>query len=148
MNDKKFIGRFCAGMVLVSIAYFGGKTVIEFSSLDAASTEKYSIVLGTETAKLAKRPNIVLTNGEVIDPETAPVTKKYEDSTAKEFALESFEGEETPDLSKFLSRFLCNACGKACLLSSPSCLVGKKTEEKAVALYQELYPEVEISTII
>lgn len=145
MKDKKFIYRFGAGIMLVSVIYAGGKTLVKFSTLEApALPPSPTLALSTEAIPLKTRPDLFLTDGKVIDPETAPVTKKYEDSTAKEFAAESFEGEETPDVTEFLSRFLCNACGKGCLLTSPSCLVGRKTQEKATVLYQEMYPEMEI----
>lgn len=145
MKDKKFIYRFGAGVMLVSVIYGTGKTVVKLRTLEAPAPEQNSsVVLSAEVSTLAQRPYIYLTDGKTIDPETAPVTQKYEDSTAKEFATISFEGEETPDINEFLSRFLCNACGKGCLLTSPSCLVGKKTQEKATVLYQEMYPEVEI----
>lgn len=130
MKDNKFIYRFGATVMLVSIAFAGGKSLIEISTLDASATEK--------------RPDMYLTDGDVIDPATAPVTAKFEDDTAEAFALASLEGDVTPDFNEFLSRFLCNACGKGCLLVSPSCFVGKKTQEKATVLYQEMYPDVEI----
>lgn len=140
MKDKKFIVRFCAGVMLVSFVYVGGRTLVKLSAVDASGAAPES---GTALKLSGKRPDIYLTDGKVIDPETAPVTLKYDDSTAKDFAAESFADVDAPDINEFLSRFLCNACGKACLLTSPSCLVGRKTQEKATVLYQEMYPEME-----
>lgn len=145
MKDKKFIYRFCAGVMLVSVIYSGGKTLVKLSTLeDSTLVQSPDTALSAETISFKQRPDLFLTDGKVIDPETAPVTQKFDESTAKEFATISFEGQETPDINEFLSRFLCNACGKGCLLTSPSCLVGKRSQEKATVIYQEMYPEMEI----
>lgn len=130
-EDKRHICRFAAGVALVACAYFGGSTVSDMVS--AAST-------GT-----IDRPDIMLTSGEVIDPETAPAVTKYDKSTAKDFAQMIFEDAETaPDINEFLSRFMCDTCGKGCLLTAPFCFVGKGNQEKAVELYQEMYPDIEV----
>lgn len=145
MKDKKFIYRFCAGVMLVSVVYSGGRTLVKLSTLeDSTLAQSPNATLSTEAISFKERPDIFLTDGKVIDPATAPVTQKFDESTAKEFATISFEGQETPDINEFLSRFLCNACGKGCLLTSPSCLVGKRSQEKATVVYQEMYPEIEI----
>lgn len=145
MKDKKFIYRFCAGVMLVSVVYSGGRTLVKLSTLeDSTLAQSPNTTLSTEAISFKERPDIFLTDGKVIDPATAPVTQKFDESTAKEFATISFEGQETPDINEFLSRFLCNACGKGCLLTSPSCLVGKRSQEKATVVYQEMYPEIEI----
>lgn len=92
-----------------------------------------------------QRPMLYLTNGDAIDPATAPVTTKFDENTAREFVVEIFgDSEEAPDLNEFLSRFTCASCGKRCLLASPSCFVGNGRQESAVEIYQEMYPEVEI----
>ena len=96
-------------------------------------------------AEQPSRPYIQLTTGEEIDPATAPVTTKFDEDTAREFIVEFFgDSDEAPDLNEFLSRFTCSSCGKRCLLASPSCFVGNGRQESAVAIYQEVYPEVEL----
>ena len=130
-EDNRHISRFAAGVALVACAYFGGSAVA-------------GMVSSTSTGAI-DRPDIMLTSGEVIDPETAPAVTKYDKSTAKDFAQMIFEDAETaPDINEFLSRFMCDTCGKGCLLTSPFCFFGKGNQEKAIELYQELYPDVEV----
>ena len=129
MNDKKYISRFLASATLVAMAYGGYVSL----SQDAM------------TAESAVRPLLNLTSGEVVDPATAPEVTKYNKATAKEFAEHIFgDAEEAPDLNEFLSRFTCSACGKKCLLTSPRCNKGKGSQEKAIVIYQEMFPEVEL----
>ena len=130
-EDNRHICRFAVGVALIACAYFGGSSVSEMVS--------------ATTQGAIDRPDIILTSGEVIDPETAPAVTKYDKSTAKDFAQMIFEdAEEAPDINEFLSRFTCDTCGKGCLLTSPFCFVGRGNQEKAVELYQEMYPDVEI----
>ncbi|MBQ9767333.1 MAG: hypothetical protein IJW37_04470 [Lachnospiraceae bacterium] len=128
MDDKKYVSRFFAGVTLVAMAYAG-------------YAELRQVTEATETV----RPLLNLTSGEVIDPATAPEVMKYNNATAKEFAEHVFgDAEEAPDLNEFLSRFTCSACGKRCLLTSPRCNKGKGSQEKAIVIYQEMFPEVEL----
>lgn len=127
MKDEKYIGRFMATAILLSIAYGNYNRL-------ASAFEQQPV-----------RPYIQLTTGDEIDPATAPVTTKFDENTALAFVSEVFADAETaPDLNEFLSRFTCSSCGKRCLLASPSCMVGNGRQEKAVVIYQELYPEVEL----
>ena len=128
MDDKKYVSRFFAGVTLVAMAYAG-------------YAELRQVTEATETV----RPLLNLTSVEVIDPATAPEVMKYNNATAKEFAEHVFgDAEEAPDLNEFLSRFTCSACGKRCLLTSPRCNKGKGSQEKAIVIYQEMFPEVEL----
>ena len=128
MNDKKYISRFFASAALVVMAYGGCVSL----SQKAMTTE-------------AVRPLLYLTSGEVVDPATAPEVTKFNSATAKEFAEHIFgNAEEAPDLNEFLSRFTCSACGKRCLLTSPRCNKGRGSQDKAVVIYQEMFPEAEL----
>ena len=131
MNERKYVSRFLASVALVAMAYAG------YSSLTQA-------VIAAETAQEV-RPLLNLTNGEIVDPATAPEVTKFNNATAKEFAEMVFgDAEEAPDINEFLSRFTCSACGKRCLLTSPRCNKGRGSQEKATVIYQEMFPEVEL----
>lgn len=131
MNERKYVSRFLASVALVAMAYAG------YSSLTQA-------VIAAETAQDI-RPLLNLTNGEIVDPATAPEVTKFNNATAKEFAEMVFgDGEEAPDINEFLSRFTCSACGKRCLLTSPRCNKGRGSQEKATVIYQEMFPDVEL----
>lgn len=131
MDEKKIIPRFLASTALVAAAYAG---VAQFAAVAAAPAPE--------------RPLIYLTSGEEIDPATAPEVTKFNSATAKEFAEMVFaDVEEAPDLNEFLSRFTCSACGKRCLLTSPRCSKGQGSQEKAVGIYQEMFPEVELAYV-
>ena len=113
MDDKKYVSRFFAGVMLVAMAYAGYGELRQVTEV-------------TETV----RPLLNLTSGEVVDPATAPEVMKYNNATAKEFAEHVFgDAEVVPDLNEFLSRFTCSACGKRCLLASPRCNKGKGSQE-------------------
>ena len=131
MNEKKYIPRVLASVTLVAMAYAG-----------------YSVLTQTTAAAEAVnevRPLLNLTNGEIVDPATAPEVTKFNNATAKEFAEMVFgDAEEAPDINEFLSRFTCSACGKRCLLASPRCNKGRGSQDKAVVIYQEMFPEVEL----
>lgn len=128
MDDKKYVLRFMASAALVAMMY-GGYSMIGQESITAE----------------VSRPLLNLTSGEVVDPATAPEVTKFNNATAKEFAEHIFgEVEEAPDINEFLSRFTCSACGKKCLLTSPRCNKGKGSQEKAIVIYQEMFPEVEL----
>ena len=127
MKDNKYICRFMATAALLSFAYGSYNMITQAAAVQPS------------------RPYIRLTTGEEIDPDTAPVTTKFDENTAREFISEFFgDLEEAPDLNEFLSRFTCSSCGKRCLLASPSCFVGNGRQESAVEIYQEMYPEVEL----
>lgn len=129
MMDKKFIARFVAVTTAASFAYCG------YLFISDALSEPTPIV----------RPTLLLTTGEEIDPANAPATTKFVKETAAAFAQEIFgDAEEAPDLNEFLSRFTCSACGKRCLLTSPRCNKGEGSQEKAIVIYQEMFPEVEL----
>lgn len=131
MNDKKYIQRFVASVTLVAMTY-GGYSML----MQNAATEKKAEDV---------RPLLNLTSGEVVDPATAPEVTKFNNSTAKEFAEMVFgDAEAPPDLNEFLSRFTCSACGKRCMLTSPRCSKGQGSQEKAIVIYQEMFPEVEL----
>lgn len=133
MKDNKYIHRFVASVTLCACAYYGACAAADLVS--AASED-------------AQRPMLYLTNGDAIDPATAPVTTKFDENTARAFVAEIFgDSEEAPDLNEFLSRFTCASCGKRCLLASPSCFVGNGKQDSAVEIYQEMYPEVELFAI-
>lgn len=131
MKDNKYICRFIASVALCAYVYYGVSKMVELAnpvSMDAG-----------------QKPLIYLTSGEAIDPATAPITTKFEEDTAEEFAIEAFgDATEAPDLNEFLSRFTCSSCGKRCLLTSPSCFVGNGRQELAIELYQKMYPDIEI----
>ena len=130
MKDNKYIHRFMASVALCACAYYGACMTADL--VNAASVD-------------TQRPMLYLTNGDAIDPATAPVTTKFDENTARAFVLEIFgDSEEAPDLNEFLSRFTCASCGKRCLLASPSCFVGNGKQDSAVEIYQEIYPEVEL----
>lgn len=131
MNERKYVSRFLASVALVAMAYAG------YSSLTQA-------VIAAETAQDI-RPLLNLTNGEIVDPATAPEVTKFNNATANEFAEMVFgDAEEAPDINEFLSRFTCSACGKRCLLTSPRCNKGRGSQEKATVIYQEMFPDVEL----
>lgn len=131
MEETKLIHRFVAGAALVACAYCCCHSLCDMSK-------------AAQAAEIQK-PLIYLTGGEVIDPATAPQTTKFDKETAKDVASLMFEdAEEAPDLNEFLSRFLCDTCGKGCLLATPFCFVGQGNREAAVEIYQEMYPEVEL----
>ena len=131
MKDKNYISRFLASTLAVAIVYGSYSLQVQ----KAMATDQNAEI----------RPLLNLTTGEVVDPATAPEVTKFSASTAKEFAELVFENvEETPDLNEFLSRFTCSACGKKCLLTSPRCSKGQGSQEKAVVIYQEMFPEAEI----
>lgn len=131
MKDKNYITRFLASTMAVAIVY------------GSYSLQAQKAMATDQNAEI--RPLLNLTTGEVVDPATAPEVTKFSASTAKEFAELVFENvEETPDLNEFLSRFTCSACGKKCLLTSPRCSKGQGSQEKAVVIYQEMFPEAEI----
>lgn len=131
MNERKYVSRFLASVTLVAMAYAG------YSSLTQS-------VISAEAAQNV-RPLLNLTNGEIVDPATAPEVTKFNNATAKEFAEMVFgDAEEAPDINEFLSRFTCSACGKRCLLTSPRCNKGRGSQEKATVIYQEMFPEVEL----
>lgn len=126
MKDKRFITRFFISTAAVAFAFTG-------------------VMNSNSEATPPVRPMLNLTNGEVVDPATAPEVTKFNNATAREFAEMVFgEAEETPDLNEFLSRFTCSSCGKKCLLTSPRCTKGRGSQEKAVVIYQEMFPEVEL----
>lgn len=130
MNERKYVSRFLASVTLVAMAYAG-----------------YSGLTSTISAEAAKdvRPLLNLTNGEIVDPATAPEVTKFNNATAKQFAEMVFgDAEEAPDVNEFLSRFTCSACGKRCLLTSPRCNKGRGSQEKAIVIYQEIFPEIEL----
>ena len=129
MNEKKYIPRFLASVTLVAMAYAG-----------------YSVLTQTTATEVKEiRPLLTLTTGEVVDPATAPEVTKFNNATAKEFAEMVFgDAEEAPDVNEFLSRFTCSACGKRCLLTSPRCNKGRGSQDKAVGIYQEMFPEAEL----
>ena len=129
MNEKKYIPRFLASVTLVAMAYAG-----------------YSVLTQTTATEVkAIRPLLTLTTGEVVAPATAPEVTKFNNATAKEFAEMVFgDAEEAPDVNEFLSRFTCSACGKRCLLTSPRCNKGRGSQDKAVVIYQEMFPEAEL----
>ena len=127
--DKKFVARFLAVTTLASCAYGG------YLFASEAMNEPTPII----------RPTLLLTTGEEIDPANAPETTKFVKETAAAFAQEIFgDVEEAPDLNEFLSRFTCSACGKRCLLTSPRCNKGEGSRGKAIVIYQEMFPEVEL----
>lgn len=131
MDDKKIIPRFLASVTLVAMAYGG---YANLTQLAVAAEVKDDV-----------RPLLSLTNGEIVDPATAPEVTKFNNGTAKEFAEMVFENaEEALDINEFLSRFTCSACNKRCLLTSPRCSKGKGSQEKAMIIYQEMFPEVEL----
>lgn len=131
MKDKNYISCFLASTMAVAIVYGSYSLQVQ----KAMATDQNAEI----------RPLLNLTTGEVVDPATAPEVTKFSASTAKEFAELVFENvEETPDLNEFLSRFTCSACGKKCLLTSPRCSKGQGSQEKAVVIYQEMFPEAEI----
>lgn len=131
MNEKKYIPRFLASVTLVAMAYAGYSVLTQTAA-------------AAETAKEI-RPLLNLTTGEVVDPATAPEVTKFNNATAKEFAEMVFgDAEEAPDVNEFLSRFTCSACGKRCLLTSPRCNKGRGSQDKAVVIYQEMFPEAEL----
>ena len=131
MNERKYVSRFLASVALVAMAYAG------YSSLTQSA-------MAAESAQEV-RPLLNLTNGEIVDPATAPEVTKFNNATAKEFAEMVFgDAEEAPDINEFLSRFTCSACGKRCLLTSPRCNKGRGSQEKATVIYQEMFPEVEL----
>lgn len=131
MKDNKYVLRFLAGTMAVAMVY--------------GSYSSYTYHAAALEQEKALRPLLNLTTGEVVDPATAPEVTKFSASTAKEFAELVFgEAEETPDLNEFLSRFTCSACGKRCLLTSPRCSKGQGSQEKAVVIFQEMFPEVEL----
>ena len=126
MKDKRFITRFFISTAAVAFAFTG-------------------VMNSNSEATPPVRPMLNLTNGEVVDPATAPEVTKFNNATAREFAeMVLGEAEETPDLNEFLSRFTCSSCGKKCLLTSPRCTKGRGSQEKAVVIYQEMFPEVEL----
>lgn len=129
MNEKKYIPRFLASVTLAAMAYAG-----------------YSVLTQTTATEVKEiRPLLTLTTGEVVDPATAPEVTKFNNATAKEFAEMVFgDAEEAPDVNEFLSRFTCSACGKRCLLTSPRCNKGRGSQDKAVVIYQEMFPEAEL----
>lgn len=128
MSEKRYVSRFCASITAVAVIY-------------ASYSNQAQMLESPEQV----RPLLNLTSGEVIDPATAPEVTKFNNSTAKEFAEMVFgDAEEAPDLNEFLSRFTCSACGKRCLLASPRCNKGKGSQEKAIVIYQEMFPEVEL----
>lgn len=129
MNEKKYIPRFLASVTLAAMAYAG-----------------YSVLTQTTATEVKEiRPLLTLTTGEVVDPATAPEVTKFNNATAKEFAEMVFgDAEEAPDVNEFLSRFTCSACGKRCLLTSPRCNKGRGSQDKAVGIYQEMFPEAEL----
>lgn len=129
MKDKRFITRFFISTAAAAFAFAGTAGIMNGSA-------------GTSDPV---RPMLNLTSGEIVDPATAPEVTKFNNATAREFADMVFgEAEETPDLNEFLSRFTCSACGKRCLLTSPRCSKGRGSQEKAVVIYQEMFPEVEL----
>lgn len=131
MKDNKYIHRFVASVTLCACAYYGACVAAEF--------------LKSTSGETAQRPLLHLTNGDAIDPATAPVTIKFDEDTARAFVAEIFDdAEAAPDLNEFLSRFTCSSCGKRCLLTSPSCSVGNRKQNTAIEIYQETYPEVEL----
>lgn len=131
MNEKRYIPRFLASVTLIAMAY-GGYSMVKQTALAADAAEK-------------ARPLLKLTNGEVVDPATAPEVTKFNNATAAEFAKMIFgDAEEAPDLNEFLSRYTCSACGKRCLLTSPRCAKGQGSREKAIVIYQDMFPEVEL----
>ena len=131
MNEKKYIPRFLACVTLAAMAY-GGYSVLTQTASAADAAEEV-------------RPLLTLTTGEVVDPATAPEVTKFTNGTAKEFAEMVFGyAEEAPDLNEFLSRFTCSACGKRCLLASPRCNKGRGSQEKAVVIYQDMFPDAEL----
>lgn len=131
MDEKKIIPRFLASVTLIAMAYGGYANLKQI----AMAAEVQNDV----------RPLLSLTNGEVVDPATAPEVTKFNNSTAKEFAEMVFQDvQAAPDINEFLSRFTCSACGKRCLLTSPRCSKGQGSQEKAMVIYQEMFPEVEL----
>lgn len=131
MDEKKIIPRFLASVTLIAMAYGG------YANLK-------QITMAAEVQNDV-RPLLSLTNGEVVDPATAPEVTKFNNSTAKEFAEMVFQdAQAAPDINEFLSRFTCSACGKRCLLTSPRCSKGQGSQEKAMVIYQEMFPEVEL----
>lgn len=131
MDEKKIIPRFLASVTLIAMAYGGYANLKQI----AMAAEVQNDV----------RPLLSLTNGEVVDPATAPEVTKFNNSTAKEFAEMVFQdAQAAPDINEFLSRFTCSACGKRCLLTSPRCSKGQGSQEKAMVIYQEMFPEVEL----
>ena len=131
MNEKKYIPRFLACVTLAAMAYGGYSVLTQTTSLAESAEEA--------------RPLLTLTRGEVVDPATAPEVTKFTNGTAKEFAEMVFgDAEEAPDLNEFLSRFTCSACGKRCLLASPRCNKGRGSQEKAVVIYQDMFPDAEL----
>lgn len=128
MNEKKYVSRFLAGVTIVAVVYGSYANLVQLPEVSDNV-----------------RPVLNLTTGEIVDPATAPEVTKFNNSTTKEFALMIFgEVEEAPDLNEFLSRFTCSACGKRCLLASPRCSKGKGSQEKAIGIYQEMFPEIEL----
>lgn len=131
MKDKKYVMRFFASTMAAAVLY------------GSWSLHAQGALTSQQEAEI--RPLLNLTSGEVVDPATAPEVTKFSAATAKEFAEMVFgEVEETPDINEFLSRFTCSACGKKCLLTSPRCSKGQGSQEKAVVIYQEMFPEVEL----
>lgn len=131
MNEKKYIPRFLASVTLAAMAYAGYSVLTQTAAAEEAAKEI--------------RPLLNLTTGEVVDPATAPEVTKFNNATAKEFAEMVFgDAEEAPDVNEFLSRFTCSACGKRCLLTSPRCNKGRGSQDKAVGIYQEMFPEAEL----
>lgn len=127
MKDKKYIYRFLASISVIAVAYKVG--------YDYVQSQNVPVI----------RPYMQLTAGDNIDPASAPVVTKFDEATAKEFAIEMFaDVEAAPDFNEFLSRFYCGSCGKRCLLASPRCSVGNKKQDKVITVYQEIYPEAEI----
>lgn len=127
MKENKYVTSFLASTMAAAVLYGSWSMYMQ----SAQETEI--------------RPFLNLTTGEIVDPATAPEVTKFSAATAKEFAEMIFgEVEETPDINEFLSRFTCSACGKRCLLTSPRCSKGQGSQEKAVVIYQEMFPEVEL----
>lgn len=132
----KILKRVAAGTVLAVIFYTGGRKLIQSAEafLPASSEE-----IETEA------PYVILKDGTVASPDMITTMKYDKDTFIDTVRLLFGDAEEPPDYDDFLSRFTCNGCHKNCLLLTPSCANGRGKQKQATVVYQEFYPEMEIT---
>ena len=88
------------------------------------STQNHTIITSEENQE------------EVITGENSLTTEKNEDISIQNDVTPT---PDIPTLEEYLSKLICTACGRHCLLTNPECGKGRREQQEEVQEYNQLY---------
>ena len=91
---------------------------------DNESTQNHTIITSEENQE------------EVITGENSLTTEKNEDISIQNDVTPT---PDIPTLEEYLSKLICTACGRHCLLTNPECGKGRREQQEEVQEYNQLY---------